>query len=62
VEEKMTEKVPFWKRDGFKRGVGVFLMAMGEALKTQWPEIGNIVIWIGGIIGGIGIAAAAIKK
>ena len=49
----MSDKIPFWKQDGFKRGLGAFLLIAGEVLSHYYPEIGKIVVWLGGLIGGV---------
>lgn len=58
----MSDKIPFWKQDGFKRGLGTFLLISGEVLSHYYPEVGKIIVWLGGLIGGVGIVAAAVKS
>ena len=61
VNEEIKKK-PFYKQEGFKRGLGTALMIIGEVVKKYNAPVGEIIVIVGSIIGGIGIINAASKS
>jgi len=61
---KLDTKVPWYRQDGAKRGVGCFFMITGGVM-TFFPAtvlIGNGLFVLGSLIGGVGIVSAAKKS
>jgi hypothetical protein len=58
---KLDLNVPFYRQDGFKRGIGCFLMIAGAITEIFHP-VGKAITYAGGGIGGFGLLHAKMKS